>query len=433
MNALWHRLGWRLPAGLVFLLLSLTLFVIVRSEYRLRPAPPPAIRKTFDGPWALALLQPAAIRGLEVDPVQEMVRAHGSRAYFTLRDFAEVGMPAVSHVRIDLRPARPFSYQDFLLTYTPASEASNGLIDPDYFIQNEIVRGVPTAFGEWVRVSWNLPQPIARARIEVPAWAGFRLVRIELVGPGDPASEVGVWSHKRTLGRLLLLGLAAALGLLAVQTVWRPVLGDSRPVKTVLLVGLAFAHAVMIFLLPPFQGPDEFRHWKEALARVRPDPLAEVTLYNLHEIIYEQPQTFDTFYDRNPLMFHSGNQLPAENLRADPGVRTPVPEPDRLTYTTAFTYPFVCLIGLVFPRVETVREALCFYYLCRLAPAVVLIGLLAWANRRGHLSYTALTFFSIPLVVQQTTIISSDTAGFLGTLLAAVLFLELQTSPAWSA
>jgi hypothetical protein len=208
---------------------------------------------------------------------------------------------------------------------------------------------------------------------------------------------------------------------LAAQILWPAARVGGERTRTALLVLVACSAAVLLFLLPPFQGPDEWAHWKAALLRFRHDAPSEAALFNL-------PEALDSF----PVRARSENPFESQRLLSPPsGAGVPEPRRGYVDYANALTYPFVGLVGLLFPRVETTAEALLFYYLCRALPAAALLGLLFRANRAGLLSWTGLTFFSSPLVLQQFVVLTSDTVANLGTVLAVLLFAARRGKPDW--
>ncbi len=269
-------------------------------------------------------------------------------------------------------------------------------------------------------IVWHLPEPALAVSIRLPSDAFFRFRGLDFTA--NPAARAdGTLDYSWMLIKGLAVALVTALVLLLVQR-WPPGWTvDAILVKKVLILGLIPAYATMIFLLPPFQGPDEYHHWKHVLQKCRPDPYNEICLYNLYEI---------TGADR--LKHNTSIQLPPQFLRSDAGGRLVATEPDPyVTYGTWFSHPFMWLVAWWFPRVETTREALFFLYLCRTLPAIVLLAVLWLANCKGNGPYTALVFFSLPLVMEQFTVVSSDTVPNLGALLAALLFQSAWRKPGW--
>jgi len=83
------------------------------------------------------------------------------------------------------------------------------------------------------------------------------------------------------------------------------------------------------------------------------------------------------------------------------------------------------VMSLFFPKVESVHEAVIFYYLCRILPLIVLTALLYYMNKKFELPYTAIVFFTLPLVMQQSVIVTADTLLNLGTIAAISLFIHV--------
>jgi hypothetical protein len=218
--------------------------------------------------------------------------------------------------------------------------------------------------------------------------------------------------------KLALVGVVVSALLMAVQVRWRTLMPSARAVKALLLVALVGPGITILFLLPPFQGPDEIQHWKTALLLSRRDAMREVPLYSLSEIV-----------DAWRVVQKPANKVDPFVLRTEIGAREPDTREVRVTYASVASYPAVSLVAMIFPRVEDIREALVFYYLCRLLPLALLLGLLWLLNRHDDLPYLAWFFFSLPLVLQQSSVISTDTVTNLGTLAAAAVFVHLRRRP----
>lgn len=206
------------------------------------------------------------------------------------------------------------------------------------------------------------------------------------------------------------------------QRRWPALILDVRGVKRLLIIGILGSATVTGLLLPPFQGPDETAHWKIALSMYRAKaPQREWQAYSLPEIL-----------NVYPLIFHSEIQLDARKLRRIPEPFTPdrnPPDRKHYSYVRPHSYPVVAFVSMFFPRVQSLRQALLFYYICRFVPIVLLGVLLLLLNRHLELPYAALFFFSLPLVLQQFTVISADTLLNVGTAAAAVIYLRLLDRP----
>jgi hypothetical protein len=339
----------------------------------------------------------------------DLLRCEAGDAYVTLKPFT--GTPPRNLI-MRLKPLSPFDQQAFVMEYLPAAEpdARFGHRFPNPYL----TRGTAQSKGSELQVEWTFPMAVRQCRLVMPAGASFRLLSFETFDAPPSPFLAGIL----LAAKLLAVGLLVAAVLLLVQAS-RPGLAlGMAQAKNLILLFLIPLQVLVIFLLPPFQGPDEYRHWKAALAQFRRNPLQEIPLYNLHEVLETQD-----------LVFHAENQLPAQRLRRDHGNRLPEEKPMRISYGTLFSYPVVGVVALAFPRVETVNEALVFYYLCRLIPAGLLDLLLYLANRRRQLPFLALAFFALPYVIQQYTVISTDTAAILGTLAAVLVYLSLVDRP----
>jgi hypothetical protein len=231
-----------------------------------------------------------------------------------------------------------------------------------------------------------------------------------------PGSQTPLTGQVRRLGVTLLL---AALALGALQMLWRPVFDKPQAVKKILMGGIAVSGALLMFLLPPFQGPDESMHWKTALAHSRSRAHEEPALLLLPEQLKANDIPFCLDQKFDPRL------LQAAPLAPEPAGKPPV------AYATRLSYPMVTAVSLFFPRVQTTQEALVFYYCCRALPLAVLLLLLWVAIHSFEVPFLALMFCSLPLALQQFMVVSTDTALNLGTAGAALLFLRLRREWAW--
>jgi hypothetical protein len=398
------QLGWRRPG---FLLLLLAGVVAARQGWLTRWGRRPVSVSTRqfvlkDAPFTF-------VRGLTLDPEAGTVKATGPFPAFALARAPGPPGQAIASLALSLTPLGPFNPNDFVLFFTPA--AGTVWRTPD---GSRVERGRVEDRPGGLRVLWNLSEPAVTVGVSLPPGASFRLDRLEV-------TETDAWGARGFRGlalALLVPGLLVGLGLLAARAFWPRLAPEAVAVKQFLLLGLLFGSAVTVFLLPPFQGPDEWVHWRTALALYRPDFTAEPELTNLESILGAER-----------VRFRAENQFHPDRLRAPPGRSGPVPAGPRVAYANPLTYLAVGVVALAFPHVETVREALVFYYLCRMVPLAVLFALLFAANRRDRLPYTAIIFFSSPLVVQQYTAVSADTVPNLATLAAALLLLGLWRRP----
>ena len=229
------------------------------------------------------------------------------------------------------------------------------------------------------------------------------------------------WSPLLTVrGRafeMLLVGGCFSLVLYGIHLFYRPFLDNPRLPRYAVLLCLFGACATILFLLPPFQGPDEIMHWKFALAYCRQD--------GMQDPAYELPEQLKA----GDLPFRTDQHQDASLFRQPPQTGLTPALPIEYGYVRWYSYPLVAAVASVYPRTATMGEALQFYYLCRLVPMVVLLLLLLWACRRCHVPYTALMFFSLPIFLQQCCAISTDNLLIPGTVAATLLFLHLWRKP----
>ena len=203
-----------------------------------------------------------------------------------------------------------------------------------------------------------------------------------------------------------------------------------RTIKTVLILALMVSLVIITFLLPPFQGPDENAHWMLGLKFYRSNIANEPATYYL-------PDTLETGY----IPFHfstkfrsarlgGGNSRPSADAHAMAASHEYLV--GQYPYARIFSYPVTFVMSLLFPVVDTTQGALQLFYLCRLVPAVLIVGLLYALNRRYELPYTAWFFFSLPLVAQQSVVISADILLNTGSVLAVLWFLKLRKDYRWA-
>ena len=283
----------------------------------------------------------------------------------------------------------------------------------DGFLNVHRMRGEVERWQSGLRVIWRFPEPARKVRIALPAFCRLRIAGWQAVVPGDP----GKWTAtawQRRVWRLTGLILACTCAGLAAMLLWPQVI-HTKMLEGFGLVIVAASFLITVFGLPPFQGPDEQDHWRDALLRYRRHAVEEKLLYNLPEI---------TGFDR--VRWRVENGVSPTLFRATGADITPITERKFVNYAWYHSYPMVAVVAWCFPRVETVNEALIFYYLCRLLPVLVIFALLYWFWRRDHLPAFVLAIFSIPYVQQQCTVISTDTLANLAAISAGLTFLALR-------
>ncbi|MCS7167002.1 MAG: DUF2142 domain-containing protein [Gemmatales bacterium] len=287
------------------------------------------------------------------------------------------------------------------------------------FLNTCRVRGELQRDGQVFCVLWRLPQLARQVRIGVPPHSAVRVARLEVVVPQD-ATAYQTPAVRQRAARFTGMFLALACGLLAVMILW-PTLLSTRMLQGFLLAATLASFLLTVFLLPPFQGPDEQDHWRDALARYRRHAVTETYLYNLPEIT-----------GFASVRWHAEVHVSATLFRQASPEIIPIREPKWVNYAGYYSYPAVALVAWLFPRVHTVQEALVFYYLCRLIPVLVIAGLLCWAWRNEHLPALVLAVLSSPYVQQQCVIVSSDNLSNVAALAAGLCWLALLQQWSWA-
>jgi hypothetical protein len=310
-------------------------------------------------------------------------------------------------VQLKIKAKTPCDWPSCYLQYVSWDDGNQDY-DGEY-LRERTVKPIVRIVHDEVTLDWHLLRPAVRLRMLLPNGARFTISEFKLYR-GLPRER------NSSLLRCFHLVLACInLGFFVtwisqhVSSLGRTL---SRPAAlSCFVVGL---HGVlMVWLLPPFQGPDENRHWKAALVMFRSDAGPGSVLHELPNLLgAESPR------------WHGEVPFPAKTLRGSASRAVSPGEQSRVGYAGPWAYPFVALVSLFFPGVQSLEEALIFYYACRLGPLAVLLFLVAtlWRQRLG--SWTLVTFLSLPLVLQQCIVVSTDTVPNLGTL-AAFLFFAL--------
>ncbi|MBL8824582.1 MAG: DUF2142 domain-containing protein [Planctomycetia bacterium] len=284
--------------------------------------------------------------------------------------------------------------------------------DPDY-LRTRTLHPLVEYRGDFAEITWFLPEPATAFRVQVPSLTRFSLNQFAAAGI-DPTQHA---RHYQLLVLKLVL-LSLTLGsficwLIGICSAGFTALNLNGLIST----GILLVHGiVLIFLLPPFQGPDENRHWKAAMKLYRSDGQQGSILHSLPGILNAEKPRWRSEVPFQALRLKSLKDhalQPAENI--DVG------------YVKHWGYPLVGLISTVFPTVTSVQEALCFYFLCRMVPLLLLVLLVYQSWQMGAGSWTLVTFCSLPLVLQQSTIISTDTVPILGTFAVMLLLIHLRS------
>lgn len=283
----------------------------------------------------------------------------------------------------------------------------------DAFLNVHRMRGEVETWQDGMRVIWRFPEPARKVRIALPKFCRLRIGGWQAVVTGDAGKwTASAWQQRAW--RLTGLILSCTCAGLAAMLLWPGVI-HTKMLEGFGLVVVAASFLITVFGLPPFQGPDEQDHWRDALLRYRRHAVEEKLLYNLPEI---------TGFDR--VRWRAETAVSPTLFRATGADITPITERKFVNYAWYHSYPMVAVVASCFPRVETVNEALVFYYLCRLLPVLIILALLYWFWRREHLPAFVLAVFSIPYVQQQCTVISTDTLANLAAMSAGLTFLALR-------
>lgn len=322
----------------------------------------------------------------------------------------------VLHAKLSIKSEVTTNASQWVLQYTTR--------DIPYFdddiIHSQSVRPLIDIKGNVTELTWQLADPAQKFRILIPKETRFTVEKLLLAGRQTDGWHI--WRQVIVIScfalnfSLFITWLAQHLALL------RRLCCQPAFISTILL-GL---HGVlMIWLLPPFQGADENRHWKQAVSLFRNDGQPGSILYRLPVIHDAESPRW-----RSEVPFH------AANLHAMPEIARERSENSGVGYVKHWGYPIVGLVSLLFPPVHTLNEALIFYYTCRVIALVILLAIVFCLWRWGLGSWALVTFLSFPLVMQQCTVVSTDTMLNLGTLLAVLLFKRHQlvnTNASWIA
>jgi hypothetical protein len=316
-------------------------------------------------------------------------------------------------VQITVRGKAPRDWNRVLLQFIGLQDN-----EPSYdtdLIHHRTRQPKVVAEGESWNLTWQLPRPTCSFRLLIPSGSTFQIEHVQLAGvsPEQARRATGQFLVKMTVagveGALLLAWLAAFVvplqRLLAQQI-------------TLSLLTVGSLGLLIIWLLPPFQGPDENRHWKAAVRKFRTDGQPGFVLHDLPDLLVaEQPR------------WRSETPFPADHLVGVPNRPHAGVEQENVGYAGPWAYPIVGLVSLCFPAVQSLPEALTFYYACRCLPLFLLCWLLSWLQHRVARSWILTIFVSMPLVLQQCVIVSTDTVPNLGTLAALALFARMRQQP----
>jgi len=360
----------------------------------------------YEGVGALRLF---AVHAVSVDVQRSILTAIGPDPYITLEPAAED--PPVSALRMKIRPISPAMGNNFAVYFVPASGPWQRFSD-----QHVVTATIDASLPDWT-IDWTLPETARAWRIDLPEGAEFHLEYVEVRGArGLPT--VAPWIAIVSSGALI------AMLLVLWQFLGRPIVPATQTIKSVLILSLIVPLAMFVFVLPPFQGPDENAHWKLALMFYRSSIAREPAAYFLPETLEIDAIPFHPERKFKPQTLRADNSPPVLNRQAMANQHQYLLK--QYPYTHIISYPVVWMISLLFPFANTVPSALQLFYLCRIVPAILTVILLYVLNRKYELPYTAWFFFSLPLVVQQFVVVSADTLLNVGAIAAVLLFLTLR-------
>lgn len=385
-------------------LLCLGVFLLIQwGAWQLLPDP--ANTWIYGGEVADDVLKAAKLEGIQINADSNQYITTTEQAQITWHPGSAAGLLSFS-LTITIEGVNTASQWE--LQYTTQQEP----FFDEGMIRTRSLRPILINRGKEATLSWNLPVAAKNIRLLVPPNTKFSAEIMYLAGIFPDQSTWNTWRQA-----LKLLCLAINLSLLVAWFAQylpqlRRILAKPACIS-VLLLGIH--GSIMIWLLPPFQGPDENRHWREAVKLFRSDGQPDSILFQLPNILDAEAPRW-----QSQIPFHAANLHASANFSRERGETKGAP------YVKHWGYPTVGLIAFLSPPIQTVPEALTFYYCCRATNLLLLLGLVAASWRYGLGSWTLVTFLSFPLVLQQCTIISTDTIHNLGTLLAVLLFCRHQ-------
>jgi hypothetical protein len=417
----WNALIAGVSSGVLILLALVAYQLVPGSRFDAQ-----SLVARIEGVRALRIV---SAQDVELNVARSNIRVVGADPFIVLEPPA-AGF-RISSVEMVIRPAIKLFPREFGGSFVPAQAASRG--DVPVRIAVRVLEGLqPLAPGvtysldrQYWTLKWNLPEAARTWRIDLPPGADFRFDSVEVRAERTLLAEIASKPWLRIVGA----AVPVMLLLLTWQSFGRTVVPEPRVIKAVLVLALMIPLLIVTFLLPPFQGPDENFHWKIGLMFYRTSITQEPAAYFL-------PEALETA----AIPFHQDAKFQTAKLR----VNEPPPGSDaqamaashrdlirQVVYARLISYPVMFATSWLVPRVESIPDALQFYYLSRLIPAVLVVALLFALNWRYELPYTAWFFFSLPLVVQQSVVISADTLLNIGSVLAVLWFLKLREHYRW--
>ena len=195
---------------------------------------------------AVSDLRIGASHDLEVDPQTLRVRATGTAPYFHLTFRA--GPDEISQLQLDLHYQIEPGDRSWGLSYIPANQ-------PDMrFAGTHRVPGAARTHNQRKRVTWRLPEPAVRMRINLPRWSDVTLVGATVTEPITPRrSEWRRWAAILASGASLWV--FAVLGCRFLHRLDRPVLWFCANLGGTLALVLALEGALAwLYCHPPADG-----------------------------------------------------------------------------------------------------------------------------------------------------------------------------------
>jgi hypothetical protein len=339
--------------------------------------------------------------------------------------------PLAGAVYVELvgRPLVPFPFHQVIVHYAANRLWQSHLETRADFIMRRGIRPIVSVTGQRLHWRWYLPVSANVVRLDFPPQARLKWDYLELRGRLPTAAERGSPSQEAidlfptfawpVALRLFVWGILLALAW-SLLRLWLPLPKCDYPAVQRCLIVLIGAKGILLaLLLPPFQAPDENRHWQAALQLYRERAQEETPLFHLPELLGALPPRWLAYEP-----FYAGR------------LRNQVPESEptegvSVGYGSRLTYPLVGLVVGLWPRVATIEEALIVYYLCRLLAVAALVIVLWSGLSGGMVGMTLLMFAATPLMLQQSAAVTSDTVVNLGSLVTAFLFVAAWREPSW--
>ena len=193
--------------------------------------------------------------------------------------------------------------------------------------------------------------------------------------------------------------------------------------KQIYFAGFAMLCVIFVYLLPPFQGPDEFNHWNNAINKFH--RITEGGVY-----CGKDPWLNGYFQDERIRFKPHEKMAPGlyEKLNWDGKSCGPYP---KLSYPSLAYFPTLVSKVLISGEEKLGRKAVDVYFLSRILSALATV-LVLWRvvtlarHNRYELQgyFLLLTFLLCPIFIQQSVVVSGDLAINLAALAAMPLLLS---------